>query len=72
MLKKTSVFVNVILTLIKYVAEKIRKRRRKNVHNLEKLRVLSKEVVVMEKEIKSFSRMKMMSVIKILQVVSLV
>lgn len=62
-----------ILTLIKYVADAMRKKR-KIVH-LEKLNLLFREVVVvvMEKEIKSFSRMKMkmMSVIKILQVVSL-
>jgi hypothetical protein len=63
----------VILTLIKYVADAMRKKR-KIVH-LEKLNLLFREVVVvvMEKEIKIFSRMKMkmMSVIKILQVVSL-
>jgi hypothetical protein len=63
----------VILTLIKYVADAMRKKR-KIVH-LEKLNLLFREVVVVvtEKEIKSFSRMKMkmMSVIKILQVVSL-
>lgn len=62
-----------ILTLIKYVADAMRKKR-KIVH-LEKLNLLFREVVVvvMEKEINSFSRMKMkmMSVIKILQVVSL-
>ena len=74
MLKKTLVFVNVILTLIKhkYVGvSKVIRKRRKNVHDLEKLKVLYREVVIMEKEIKSFSRMKMKSVIKTLQVVSL-
>jgi len=74
MLKKTLVFVNVILTLIKhkYVdVSKVIRKRRKNVHDLEKLKVLYREVVIMEKEIKSFSRMKMKSVIKTLQVVSL-
>ena len=72
MLKKTLVFVNVILTLIKYVdVSKVIRKRRKNVHELEKLKVLYREVVIMEKEIKSFSRMKMKSVIKTLQVVSL-
>ena len=76
MLKKTLVFVNVILTLIKhkYVdVSKVIRKRRKNVHDLEKLKVPYREIVVMEKEIKSFLRMKMktMRVIKTLQVVSL-
>lgn len=70
MLKKTLVFVNVILTLIKhkYVdVSKVIRKRRKNVHDLEKLKVLYREVVIIE----SFSRMQMKSVIKTLQVVSL-